>query len=96
MIRIGLIGVNTSHADAFSRIFNGDGDAPAAIWGQDADRVAELADRHRIERVVAEPVDLLGEVDGVLLVDDTDGGALHALRAPVLSKPGCRSSSPSR
>ena len=93
MIRLGLLGVNTSHADAFSRIFNGSDDAPAAIdmasitaiWGQDAGRVTELADRHHIERVVEEPGDLLGEVDGVLVVDDTDGGALHAdLARPFL------------
>jgi len=93
VIRLGLLGVNTSHADAFSRILNGDGETPAAIkgasitaiWGQDAARVNELAGRHRIKHMVEEPDDLLGEVDGVLVVDDTDGGALHAsLARPFL------------
>jgi predicted dehydrogenase len=89
VIRLGLVGVNTSHADAFSRIFNGDeskagtidGASIGAIWGSDPDRVTELANRHRIERVVGDPSDLLGQVDGVLVVDDTDGGAHHAALA---------------
>jgi predicted dehydrogenase len=89
LIRLGLVGVNTSHADAFSRIFNGQDDQPGAIggaaitaiWGGQPERVTELANRHSIARIVAEPGDLLGKVDAVLVVDDTEGGARHAALA---------------
>jgi hypothetical protein len=33
MKSVGLVGVNTYHAEAFSRIFNGDADTPSAIEG---------------------------------------------------------------
>ncbi len=86
MIRLGLVGVNTSHADAFSRIFNGDesrqgtidGAGITSIWGGEAGRVAELAARHRIGGIVEEPSEMLSQVDGVLVVDDTGLGARHA------------------
>ncbi|MBA2247324.1 MAG: Gfo/Idh/MocA family oxidoreductase [Chloroflexia bacterium] len=85
MIRIGLVGVNTSHADAFSRIFNGSADeAPrlesgkvVSIWGGDPERVATLAANHWIETTVSDPAEMIGAVDAVLIVDDTGGGALH-------------------
>ncbi len=91
MIRFGLLGVNTSHADAFSRIFNGtetegpqvEGGRIVAIWGTEGDRVAELAAAHAIPAIVADPAEVLGQVDAVLVVDDTGGGASHA----ALAKP---------
>lgn len=50
MLRIGLIGVNTSHARVFARIFNGTADAPAsleggrvvAVWGDEAPNAVAL------------------------------------------------------
>lgn len=93
MTTIGLVGVNTSHADAFSRIFNGDGETPALIddarithiWGGDPERVQTLASTHAIEHRVTEPGEMIGKVDGVLVIDDTDGGATHAdLARPFL------------
>ena len=93
MIKFGLVGVNTSHADAFSNIFNGkDGEAPlveggtiTAIWGQQPERVDELAARHAIPFKVNDPGELLGQVDAVLVVDDTGLGAMHAeLARPFL------------
>lgn len=90
-IRFGLAGVNTSHADAFSRIFNGteteepqvEGGRITAIWGDEAARVADLAAAHRIATIVDQPAVMLGQVDAVLVVDDTGGGASHA----ALAKP---------
>jgi predicted dehydrogenase len=93
LIRFGLVGVNTSHADAFSRILNGtdtaspqvDGGTIAAIWGGDPARVAELAVTHRIAATVTDPGEMLGQVDAVLVVDDTGGGGSHAsLARPFL------------
>jgi predicted dehydrogenase len=91
--RFGLLGVNTSHADAFSRIFNGtaddaaliDGSEITAIWGNDLARIDELATKHHIANRIANPNDMLGLVDAVLVVDDTNGGAVHAdLARPFL------------
>lgn len=93
MTRLALLGVNTSHADAFARIFNGtktdgpliDNAEITMIWGNDLARIDELATRHRIADRLTNPTDAIGKVDGVLVVDDTNGGALHAeLAKPFL------------
>ncbi|MGC4191648.1 MAG: Gfo/Idh/MocA family oxidoreductase [Thermomicrobiales bacterium] len=93
MIRLAMLGVNTSHADAFATIFNGTPDSPTvideasivAIWGDDQTRVDDLMTRHRIPTQIADPDDAIGSVDGVLVVDDTGGGAVHAdLARPYL------------
>jgi predicted dehydrogenase len=93
VVRFGLVGVNTSHADAFSRIFNGSSSAPptlaggeiVAVWGGDANRTSALAAEHNIGAVVNDPSELRGIVDAVLVVDDTGGGASHAeLARPFL------------
>jgi len=95
MLRLGLVGVNTSHADAFSRIFNGDesndpqiGNARITyLWGNDLARNEELQTRHRIETLVTDPNDMIGNIDGVLIIDDTGGGATHAdLARPFIEK----------
>ncbi|HVL23134.1 MAG TPA: Gfo/Idh/MocA family oxidoreductase [Thermomicrobiales bacterium] len=86
MLNFGLVGVNTSHADAFSRIFNGDGETPAVIdnarishiWGGDQERVDALAAKHDIATKVADPREMIGGIDAALIVDDTGLGAKHA------------------
>lgn len=88
MKSIGLLGVNTFHAEAFTRIFNGDADnAPRIdsarithVWaGEHPDRLAELEGMlGPYDTTVANPEDLIGKVDSVLVVDDTGGGARHA------------------
>lgn len=92
-IRIGLVGVNTSHADAFSRILNGtrngsDKQGPAldsgrivAIWGGDRERTETLSAKHRIETTVGDPGEMIGSIDAALVIDDTDGGGMHATLA---------------
>lgn len=73
-------------ADAFARIFNGtEGKAPAldagrivSIWGNDLERIETLSRTHGIETRVADPNEMMGAVDAVLVVDDTDGGGMHA------------------
>lgn len=85
MHSLGLVGVNTSHADAFSRIFNGDAETSAIIdnarithiWGDDPERVQSLATTHDIATTVDEPATMIGHIDGALIIDDTGGGASH-------------------
>lgn len=93
MLNFGLVGVNTSHADAFSRIFNGEGEKPPVvegarvshIWGNDLERVEALSTAHSIPNCVADSREMIGQVDAVLIVDDTGGGATHAdLARPFL------------
>lgn len=94
MPSIGMVGVNTSHADQFLRILNGtEGSAPLVddcpvtmLWGRDDDaRVADLAERHGVAETPADPAAMIGAVDGVLIIDDTGLGAKHAeLATPFL------------
>lgn len=88
MRSIGLVGVNTYHAEAFTRIFNGSHDVPPRIdsarithvWaGDHAERLAELEVMlgrydHKVERLE----DLVGAVDSVLVIENTGEGATHA------------------
>jgi len=86
VIRLGLVGVNTSHAGVFTGIFNGaadkkpalDGARVVAVWGDPSDEADALAQKHKIQTVVEQPTDMLGKIDAVLVVDDTGGGATHA------------------
>lgn len=95
MKSIGLVGVNTFHAEAFTRIFNGsaeeepriDGARITHVWaGGHPERLAELEDMFGpYDNKVEDLDDLIGTVDGVLVVDDTGGGAMHAeLARPFL------------
>ncbi|MBA2278535.1 MAG: Gfo/Idh/MocA family oxidoreductase [Chloroflexia bacterium] len=92
--RLGLVGVNTSHAEAFARVFNGTGEQPpeieggkiVALWGDDRARADLLAEVYGIPTVVAEPASMVEDIDAVLIVDDTGGGATHAdLARPYLT-----------
>jgi predicted dehydrogenase len=94
MPRFGLVGVNTSHAEAFARIFNGSAEHPAeleggsivALWGDDRTTADRLAATYDIPTVVADPAGMVEDVDAVLIVDDTGGGASHAeLARPFLT-----------
>lgn len=95
MKTIGLVGVNTFHAQAFTRIFNGsaeegpriEGARITHVWaGAHPERLAELEGMFGpYDNRVEHAEDLIGAVDGVLVVDDTDGGAMHAgLARPFL------------
>ena len=95
-IRFGLVGVNTSHAEAFARILNGTEDEAAAleagrivsIWGNDPERVRMLSRMHGIESTVSDPNEMIGAIDAALVIDDTDGGAMHAALARPFLRAG--------
>lgn len=86
MHQIGMVGVNTYHAEAFTRIFN-DSEEPRIhsarithVWaGDHPDRLAELETMlGSYDNIVATLDELIGAVDGVLIIDDSDGGGNHA------------------
>jgi len=89
VIRFGLVGVNTMHANVFAGLFNGGPDGPAvldggrvvAVWGDPAEARAKLVADHAIETMVDDPVAMIGRIDAVLIVDDHGGGASHAALA---------------
>lgn len=98
MYRIGMVGVNTYHAEAFTRIFNGGGDDSPRItnarithaWaGDHPQRLAELeAMLGPYDNVVDSLEALVGAVDGVLIIDDSDGGGNHRELAIPFLKAG--------
>jgi predicted dehydrogenase len=84
-LRVGLVGVNTSHAGAFARLLNERSVAGGArvtwVWGGELrpnqPDAPTLAKTYDIPEVVTEPTAKIGETDLVLVVDDTGGGANH-------------------
>ena len=88
-LRVGLVGVNTSHASAFARLLNERGVAEGArvtwVWGgelrADQPDASTLAKKYDIPHVSSEPTEKLTETDLVLVVDDTGQGANHVTLA---------------
>jgi len=84
-MRIGLVGVDSDHAEDALRLFNRHRRFPGcevvALWGSaaDPDRARLLAARYGVGRIVPEPSAMLGQVDAVI-VGDRDA-ALHAAHA---------------
>lgn len=86
MIRIGIVGSDNSHADRFSELVNLDDRSPHLdgarvdyIYGRDAARTQEVATNNRIPHIVADPREMLGHVDAVMVV--FRHGGLHAEHA---------------
>ena len=88
-VRIGLLGVNTSHAGAYARILNEREAVPGArirwVWGgqvrADQPDARTLAATYDIDHVVGEPTQLIGQTDLVLVVDDAGHGRQHVPQA---------------
>jgi predicted dehydrogenase len=83
VIRIGIVGSDNSHADRFSELVNLDDRTPHVdgarvdyIYGRDAARTLEVATNNRIPHIVADPREMLGHVDAVMVV--FRHGGLHA------------------
>jgi predicted dehydrogenase len=76
MIRIGIIGSDSSHADAFAQLINlptaGEfafpGFAVTAIFGLDKERTEEVAREGKIPFIAEKPEDMLDKVDAVMVV----------------------------
>lgn len=86
MKKIGIVGSDSTHAEAFAKLFNlpdkdsGEYNFPdyrvTAIYGSDGERTKKFADSGRIESIVEKPEDLIGMVDAVMVV--LRHGDLHA------------------
>lgn len=78
MLRIGIIGSDSSHAVVFSKLANirdektGEFLIPdtrvTAIFGLDSNRTREVANEGKIEFIAEKPEDLIGKVDAVMVV----------------------------
>ncbi len=93
MIKLGIVSVESTHVDAFCRIFNSDSSDPwnlegaqiVALCNQDnaPERVAELQETYNIETVVTEPRDLEPMVDAAMVLG-RDGSRHLEQAAPFL------------
>lgn len=98
VVRVGLVGVNTSHADAFARLLDGKsaqaiaGARLVAIWGEQRDRRDQLAAEYSVEAVVDDPAEMAEEIDLALVIDDrgkaATPGASHRELATVFLEAG--------
>lgn len=96
MIKLGIVSLESTHVDAFCRVFNSDSSEPthlegavvAALCNQDNDpaRVASLQQEWSIEIVVQNPRDLLGLVDAALIC--SRDGSLHLQQAAPFLEEG--------
>lgn len=77
MYRIGIVGSDNSHAERFPELTNlpdvpaekhVDGAKVVAIFGLDPKRTEEVATKTRIPKIVADPKEMLGMVDAVMVV----------------------------
>jgi predicted dehydrogenase len=89
MLKIGLLGSDSSHAERFSELLNradhpnylADANARiTAIWGQEAERTRQAADHGKIETIVESPTDMLGQVDAVFCITRHGGRHLDLVR----------------
>lgn len=87
-MRIGLVGIDSSHAERYLDLLNlrnrHPGIRATGLWGADPDRSQDLAARFSVPLVADAPLDLLGRVDAVL-VGDRHGDAHRDHAAPFLS-----------
>lgn len=94
MIRIGIIGSESTHADAFSALANlpdGDGNhlyedvRVTAIWGEDPAHTAALSQKNHIGHICAVSDEMLEEVDAVMVLGRD--GSVHCGHAlPFVEK----------
>jgi predicted dehydrogenase len=95
MIKLGIVSLESTHVDAFCKVFNSDSSEPthlegavvAALCNQDDDpaRIASLQQEWEIEVVVESPRDMLGMVDAAL-VCSRDGSVHHDQAEPFLEE----------
>jgi predicted dehydrogenase len=88
MFRLGIVGSDNSHADAFSKLanldngYNGlkiDDVRVTHIYGTDPARTKEVADAGQIPNIVASAEEMIGHIDGVICVWRHGGKHIEAL-----------------
>jgi len=93
-IRIGIIGSDSSHALAFSKLANLKDEQDrelqnvcvTAIWGMDREKTFQVAKEANIPHVVQKPEDMMEQVDAVMVV--LRDGSLHCEYALPFIKAG--------
>lgn len=89
MLKIGILGSDSSHAERFSELLNrsdhpnylADADARVtAIWGKDPERTRQAAEHGQIETIVDDPQEMLGQVDAVFCITRHGGRHLDLVR----------------
>jgi predicted dehydrogenase len=89
MLKIGLLGSDSNHAERFSELLNrsdhptylADADAKVvAIWGEDPERTRQAAAYGQIETIVDTPGDLMDQVDALLCITRHGGNHLALVR----------------
>jgi len=77
MFKIGIIGSDNSHADAFAQLVNLPDENGVfafpdfkitSIFGLEKSRTEEVAEKGKIETIVEKPEDMMGKVDAVMVV----------------------------
>ena len=93
MIRIGIVGSDNSHAIAFSKLCNVegnelhvDGAKVVSIFGVDPERTQEVAQHGNIPKIVDTPEEMIGEIDLAMVV--FRHGGLHRQYAEPLLRAG--------
>src|SRR4051795_4375729 len=91
MIRIGIVGSDSSHALAFAQLANverafGDDARVIAICGADEQHTRDVAEQGRIAEILDGPDAFVGKVDAVMIV--YRHGDLHAPNALPLIEAG--------
>jgi predicted dehydrogenase len=86
-VRIGLVGVNTWHAEAFTDVLLGQGGADhlppiegagvTAVWGEPAQAREDLAVKTGADRFAGDPSEMIPHIDLAFILDDTGGGERH-------------------
>ena len=95
-VRIAILGVDTSHAQAFTDILRRQGPAAqldpvdgaeiVAVWGEPAERRHAIASRAAAEEHPDDPAELAGHIDLALVLQQADHGARHReLAEPLLA-----------
>lgn len=89
MYRIGIIGSENSHADAFSRIFNTSGEYPdirvVAIYGEDRAASEKIYEKYGLEKLCNHPSEMDGMVDAIM-VTSRHGGLHMKYALPFIKK----------
>ena len=75
-MRIGIVGAENSHCTHIAKSLNIEHAVPDVevthVWGETGEFAAKAAEEGRIPNIVADPPDMIGHIDGVML-DHRDG-----------------------
>ncbi|NOZ19473.1 MAG: Gfo/Idh/MocA family oxidoreductase [Planctomycetes bacterium] len=90
MLRIGMIGSENSHSKAVSKLINVEkgvrGVKVVSVWGETKAFAKETAEAGQIPKVVKDPTEMIGDVDGVMI--DHRHGKYHLPVATEFIKAG--------